>query len=331
MAGRRLCLQERVWIEVGIGRGESDEEIAVGLGRHRSTIWREVTAVAGADRLGYRAADAQRQAGRNARRPKTPKLSAHPGLAEKVASKLAARWSPHAIAAWLQRVGEKVRVCAETIYRAVYANTIGWGLEAGCWRLLPSARRRRRHRSRVEQARRANQLGNIRSVHTRPAGAGDRSEAGHWEGDLIMGAANRSAVVTLAERVSRLVLVGDLPEGHGAESTLACLLECFDQVPSHLRRSLTWDQGREMTEWQQLEDGIGIPVYFCDPHSPWQRPTNENTNRQLRRWLPKGIDLAQTPVARLLEITHNLNTMPRRLHQWASAADRYHDLCRDHQ
>jgi len=120
------------------------------------------------------------------------------------------------------------------------------------------------------------------------------------------------------------------PEGHAAQGTLACLLELFDRVPGRLRRSLTWDQGREMTDWQLLEDGLEMAVYFCDPHAPWQRPTNENTNRQLRRWLPKGTDLSRFPQPRLDEIAHHLNTMPRRLHQWSSANDRYHALCRDH-
>jgi len=201
-----------VQIEVGIAKGDTDEEMAVRLGRHRSTVGREITASVGADRDTYRAAGAQVRADGDARRPKAPKLARHPDLAELVAAKLKIRWSPHAIAAWLRQVSDGLRVCAETIYRTVYANASDWGLAAGSWRLLASARRRRRARSRTEQTRR-NQLGPIRSVHTRPAGAGDRTEPGHWEGDLIMGAANRSAVVTLVERVSRKTLLGTSPTG----------------------------------------------------------------------------------------------------------------------
>ncbi len=330
MPGPRLCRDERVRIEEGIARGESDEAIAVWLGRHRSTVWREVNAVCGGDRRGYRAAAGQARADREARRPRTPKLASHPALAAEVAAKLKLRWSPHAIAAWLKRVRQQVRVCAETIYRAVYANQAGWGLAPGSWKLLTSARRRRKARSRTEQARRSNPLGPIRLVHVRSRAAADRTEAGHWEGDLIMGAGNRSAVVTLAERVSRVVDLGDLPDGHGADAVLACLLERFDRIPRRLRKSLTWDQGREMCQWQILEDELKMPVHFCDPHSPWQRPTNENTNRQLRRWLPKGIDLGRYPQPDLDHIAHTLNTMPRRLHHWDSALRVYDALCRNH-
>ena len=330
MAGRRLSMEERVVIEVGIARGDTDEEIGVRLGRHRSTIWREITAAVGADRDRYQATRGQARAERQAQRPKALKLAAYPDLAERVAAKLKIRWSPHAIAAWLQRIGATVRVCAETIYRAVYTNQASSGLAAGSWKFLVSGRRRRRPRPRTEQTRR-NQLGPIRSVHARGKSAAERTEAGHWEGDLIMGAGNRSAVVTLVERVSRYTLLGDLPDGHTAQGTLACVLELFDRVPPQLRRSLTWDQGREMTHWQLLEDSIEMPVYFCDPHAPWQRPSNEANNRLLRRWLPKGTDLTGFPQPRLDEIAHHLNTMPRRLHQWDSAHNRYHALSRDHQ
>lgn len=254
---------------------------------------------------------------------------AHPHLAELVAAKLKLYWSPHAIAAWLRRVASTVRVCAETIYRAVYTNQASSGLAAGSWKLLVSARRRRRPRSRSESTRR-NQLGAIRSVHTRPEAGSDRSDPGHWEGDLIMGAGNRSAVVTLAEPVSRFVDLGDLPEGHGSQTVLACLLERFDRIPPRMRKSLTWDQGREMRDWALLEDASAVPVYFCDPHSPWQRPSNENTDRVLRRWLPKGVDLGRWPQPHLDQIAHHLNTMPRRLHQWTPAIDVYTALCRDH-
>lgn len=319
----RLGLDERVRIEAGIRADESFEAIAAALGRHRSTVAREVGAGGGRD--AYRAVQAQAGAQSRARRPKVPKLARLPGLAETVAAKLAQRWSPHAIAAWLRAQAGEIGCAAETIYRALYANAARAGLAAGPWKLLPSARRRRRARRRAEQAKR-NQLGDITLVHARPAGAAERTEAGHWEGDLIKGAYNRSGVVTLVERVSRYTILGDLPEGCGAESVLACLLEAFARVPAQLRRSLCWDQGREMAEWESVADGLGVPVYFCEPHSPWQRPSNENGNRLLRRWLPKGTDLSRYSQHDLDEIAVNLNTMPRRLHDWTSADEQYRNL-----
>lgn len=320
----RLCLDERVRIEAGVEAGESFEEIAAAVGRHRSTVAREVAAGGGRD--GYRAVGAERAARVRARRPKAPKLARVPELAADVLAKLAQRWSPHAIAAWLRaRRAGGLGCAAETIYRALYASSERAGLPAGSWKLLPSARRRRRARRRAEQARR-NQLGDITLVHARAAGAADRSEAGHWEGDLIKGAMNRSGVVTLVERQSRYTILGDLPEGCGAEPVLACLLDVFARVPAGLRRSLCWDQGREMAEWESVAEGLQVPVFFCEPHSPWQRPSNENGNRLLRRWLPKGTDLSRYSQHDLDGIAANLNSMPRRLHNWTSAAEQYKNL-----
>lgn len=235
-----------------------------------------------------------------------------------MAGKLAQRWSPHAIVAWL-RANHGLGVCAETIYQACYQ---GVGLFAGAWRHLVCGRARRRPRARAETAKR-NVLGDIVNLSARPAAAADRTEAGHWEGDLVKGAMNRSGVVTLVERVSRFCLVGELIGDCGAEATLAALKVLFARVPPHLRRSLTWDQGREMATWPKVQDDVDLPVFFCDPHSPWQRPTNENTNRHLRRWLPKGTDLSVHTQTGLDLIAFKLNTMPRRLHKWTSAADRY--------
>lgn len=324
----RLGLDERVRIEAGVAASVSFEEIAAGIGRHRSTVAREVAAGGGRD--AYRATEAERAAGVRARRPKAPKLARLPELAARVAAKLALGWSPHAIAAWLGAQAGGLGCAAETIYQALYANAARAGLAAGSWRLLPSARRRRRARRRAEQTKR-NQLGDITLVHARPVAAAERTEAGHWEGDLIKGALNRSGVVTLVERQSRYTILGDLPEGCGAESVLACLLDIFDRVPVSLRRSLCWDQGREMACWEDVADGLGMPVYFCDPHAPWQRPSNENGNRHLRRWLPKGTDLSRYSQHDLDEIAVNLNTMPRRLHNWTSADEQYKNLlCRNH-
>jgi IS30 family transposase len=316
MAGARLSRDERARVEAGIAAEETDVEIAAAIGRHRTTVWREI--IAGGGRALYRATVAQAGATERARRPRERVLAGVGELAELVVGKLALRWSPHAIVAWLG-TEHGLGVCAETIYQACYQ---GIGLFAGAWRHLVCGRARRRRRRRAETARR-NVLGDIVPITARPAAAADRSEAGHWEGDLIKGAMNRSGVVTLVERVSRFTLLGELPTDCGAETTRAALTGLFARVPAHLRRSLTWDQGREMADWAQLRDDLELPVFFCDPHSPWQRPTTENTNRHLRRWLPKGTDLSVHSQTGLDLIAFKLNTMPRRLHNWTSASDQY--------
>lgn len=319
MAGARLSRDERARVEAGILAGETDVEIAGAIGRHRTTVWREISA--GGGRGAYRAMVAQAGATQRARRPRERVLAAAGELAELVVDKLAQRWSPHAIVAWLRATHGR-RVCAETIYQACYQ---GLGLFAGAWRQLVSGRSRRRPRRRAETARR-NVLGDIVNITERPAAAAERTEAGHWEGDLVKGAMNRSGVVTLVERVSRFCLVGELIGDCGADATRAAIGRLLGRVPRWLRRSLTWDQGREMADWQRLGTDWDLPIYFCDPHSPWQRPTNEHTNGLLRRWMPKGTDLTVHTQTGLDLIAHQLNTMPRRLHNWTSAVDQYNLL-----
>ncbi len=169
-----------------------------------------------------------------------------------------------------------------------------------------------------------------RQRRERPAAVEDRSEAGHWEGDLIIGAANRSAAATLVERVSRHALVVALPHGYTAPDVAAAVTDALARQPAHLVCSLTWDQGRETARWADIETALGIEVFFCEPHSPTQRGTNEQTNGLLRRWLPKGTPLDLSPL-RLAVIEDNLNWMPRRLHNWQSAADIHTQLTRNHQ
>ena len=311
MPGSRLTLQDRVEIQCGIARGECDGVIAGVIAKARTTVLREVRLSGGRAKYQAEAADARARC--CAQRAKTPLLVADPGLAADVEAGLAKRWSPAAIA-----MGSGGRICAETIYQAVYAGTRGPLSPQACCRLV-SKRRHRRPRRPAETARRANVLGPIRPVTSRPPGAGLR-HVGHWEGDLILGAKNRSAIVTLACRASRLTLLADLPEGHTAEQVTAALVELFDRVPAHLRSTLTWDQGREMAGWAVTERLVeNLTIFFCDPHSPWQRPTNEHTNGMLRRWLPKGTNLAVHTRADLDHIETNINTMPRRLHHGKSA------------
>ena len=321
---RRLGAGERARIEVLSQEGLGDGEIAVRLGRSRATIWRERR------RCGpgaYCAQRAQALADAAAGRPRCSKLAADAGLARMVHQRLDERLSPHAVAAELSALG--YRVCAETIYRACYDASGRSGLRAGTWKKLPRARRRRKPRSRCEQAKRS-ALGDYKPIADRPAEAEDRNEPGHWEGDLVIGKDNQSAVATLVERSSRCTLLAALPGGYDAPSVAKAVTAALGRQPDHMVRTLTWDQGREMSRWADIEKALGIGVYFCDPRSPWQRPTNEQTNGILRRWLPKGTDL-NIGKPRLAVIEDRLNNMPRKLHHWASAQTVYNALCRDHQ
>ena len=320
----RLSLDERVFIESSLGAGRSVADAAQRLGRDRSTVHRELARCAG--RAGYDARWAHASACARARRERTPKLAADRVLAAAVDERLKLRWSPHATAADLREAG--MSVCAETIYRACYANDARSGLPAGSWAKLPRRGRRRRPRS-VAQAQKPSPLGEYRPIADRPDDVEDRIEPGHWEGDLIVGKANLTAAVTLAERTSRYTVTAALPDGYGAPQVAAAVTAALGRQPAALVRSLTWDQGREMARWADIEAALGIEVFFCEPRSPWQRPTNEQTNGLLRRWLPKGtsLDIGQL---RLSVIEDNLNHMPRRLHHWTSAHDIYTQLTCNH-
>ncbi|WP_420437308.1 IS30 family transposase [Candidatus Poriferisodalis sp.] len=301
--------------------GATGEGIATALGRHPATVYRELGRCGGPTAV-YDAAAAQTDAKRQARRPRACKLEADPVLAAQVKRPMKQRWSPQAISADVAAEGQ--RVCAETIYRAAYS---GCGLGAQAWADLPRGRRRRRRRSRHSE--KASPLGDYRPLSRRPAAVEERNEPGHWEGDLIIGAANRTAAATLVERVSRHTLVVALPHGYRAPQVAAAVTDALANQPAHLLRSLTWDQGREMARWADIETALGIEVFFCEPHSPSQRGTNEQTNGLLRRWLPKGTSLDLSPL-RLSIIEDNLNWMPRRLHNWQSAAEAYTRLARNH-
>ena len=236
------------------------------------------------------------------------------------------RWSPPPISADLRAQG--LFVCAETIYRACYDRTGRRGLAARSWAHLPRQHRRRKPRGRTEQAKRS-ALGEFRPLAGRPAKAAARAEPGHWEGDLIIAKANRTAVATLVERTSRHTLVVPLPDGYSAPATARAVTAALARQPPDMVKTLTWDQGREMARWADIEKNLGIEVYFCEPRSPWQRPTNEQTNGLLRRWLPKSTDLDIGPV-RLAIIEDHLNTMPRRIHNWDSAQTAYTALSCNH-
>jgi IS30 family transposase len=324
MPAEPLTLCDREEIRVGIERGESITAIAAGLDRHRCTISAEVARNGGRD--GYRAADAQDRADACRARPKVPVLVARPDLAAHVEARLRAKDSPMTIAIELVRgvyPGVEGRVSHETIYAAVYAQGrrgLARGLHAG----LHRRRRCRKHRvPKSRQTQGKSPLGAYRPIASRPPVADGRDEVGHLEGDLIIGAAGASAIATVFDRASRHMWLADLPEGHGAQATLAGLVELVERIPLSLRRTLTWDQGREMARWADLEDLCGIDVYFAEPHHPWQRPTNEAGNGLLRRYVGKSTNLNVYTPADLRSIECRINTMPRRSLHWSSAHDVY--------
>jgi IS30 family transposase len=304
----RLSLPEREQIGVGIAKGWSLSAIGAGLARATSTVSREVKANGGRD--GYRAWAAHNRARDEARRPKTAKLADCPALADQVAVWLAQLWSPVEIARRLvidYPDDARMRVSHETIYQSLYVQGRG-ALRKELAACLRSGRAARRPRARLEQRGR---IAEMVMISERPAEADDRAVPGHWEGDLILGKNNRSAVGTLVERATRYVLLLHLPHDHSAAAVRQAMAAAIQTLPAKLCRSITWDQGSEMAQHVQFSIDTGVQIYFCDPHSPWQRGSNENTNGLLRQWLPKGTDLSVRTAADLAEIERLLNGRPR--------------------
>jgi transposase, IS30 family len=321
LPGAPLSAFERQRIDQRLRDGDTQQEIAEALGRAQSTIAREVARNGGADR--YCPLAAEQRAVRCRRRPKTAKLRTHPGLGAYVTERLKAGDSPAVIAARLRRAGGPT-VCAETIYRSLY-HPGPQGVPLLASRCLRSRRGRRRPRATDTAPRpKKGRLGSdFRLIDTRPADAAGR-RPGHWEGDLIIGAGGRSAVITVVDRHSRALKLGAIPGTDRAPATAERLVELFAPVPAELRRTLTWDQGWEMAQWAELEQALpGSKVFFCHPHHPWERPSNEHTNRTLRYWLPKGTDLSVHTQADLDRLAHYLNNTPRRLLNWATPAEVY--------
>jgi transposase, IS30 family len=283
-------------------------------------------------RWGYQAQWAQRRADAARRRPKASKLGVGARLRRVVAGKLARRWSPRQIAAWLRATfpdRPELQVSHETIYQAIYVQSRG-NLRAELTRqvALRSGRTQRRPQSRAAGAARSRRpwIGDLH-ISNRPAEANDRAVPGHWEGDLVIGKAGGSAIVTLVERATRYVMLGALPHGRDSEAVISVLTDLTTRMPTHLRRSLTWDQGTEMATHPIFTITTGCPVYFCDPHSPWQRGTNENTNGLLRQYFPKGsYDFRTIHQTGLDEVAHELNTRPRETLGWATPAQRLAQL-----
>ena len=303
-----LSRGEREEISRGISGGESLRCIARRLGRSPSTVSREVARNGG--RLKYRGVAAHRGSRRRAHRPKPMKLEACPRLCEVVEAKLGLWWSPSQISRWLVHaypLDEEMRVSHETIYRSLFVQGRG-ALRKELWRCLRTGRALRRPQGRGKSTK-----GTIRDmvmISQRPAEVEDRAVPGHWEGDLIMGKGN-TAIGTLVERQSRYVMLFRVPKGNTAEGVRLALTDTIGKLPDHLWQSLTWDQGKEMAQHAKFTIDTGIQVYFCDPKSPWQRGSNENTNGLLRQYFPKGTDLSQHSQHQLDQAAYSLNTRPR--------------------
>ena len=315
----RLSLPERVEISRGVARGESLRAIARHIGRAPSTVSREIARNGGRRR--YRACRADGAAWDHARRPKQAKLARCPQLRAVVEAKLSLRWSPQQIAGWLPRAfpdDAEMRVSHETIYLSLFVQARG-ALRKELTRYL-----RRGHTTRRPLGHSiSNGQGQLRGtmhISQCPAEAEDRAVPGHWEGDLVCGK-RMTAFATLVERHSRFVMLVGLPHGHRADVVADAIGQRITALPEQLRRSLTWDQGKEMADHARFSVDTGVAVYFCDPRSPWQRGSNENTNGLLRQYFPKRSDLALHSQADLDTVAAELNGRPRQTLGWMTPSE----------
>jgi len=307
--GHRLSLDERIVIMRLRDQKMSMADIGRALDRDRSVVKREIDRNANADG-DYHAGMAHARAAERACRPKPFRLADHPMAAE-ITDWLDQGWSPKLISTWLAHSfpDDRLRqVSHETIYQCLYVQTRGT-LRADLWQQLSTKRSARKPRGRVE--RRGAHYGEAFTIAQRPPQADDRSVPGHWEGDLILGTGCQSAIGTLVERTTRFTLLLHLPNDHTAETVAKAMIEAMKDLPEQLRQSLTWDRGSELAKYKDIHMALGLPVYFCDPHSPWQRPTNENTNRLLRFWFEKGTDLSIHTAADLRRVQNMINSRPR--------------------
>ena len=324
---RCLSPEEREEISRGIARGASAREIARALGRSHTTIGREIERCGGRRR--YRAHAAERESWRRARRPRPTKLELCPELRRLVIERLKEDHSPEQIAGWLKLQypdNEEMRVSHETIYRALYVQARGT-LRRELTRHLRTRRQKRYARSQSSKRRGQGKLTGMVMISERPPEVEDRAVPGHWEGDLLMG--NRqsaAAIATLVERSTRYLQLVALPEGTEAERVCEALAQSITTLPAQLRRSLTWDQGHEMSEHRRFSVETGVEVYFCDPRSPWQRGSNENTNGLLRQYFPKGESLAGVNQERLDEVAAKLNGRPRKTLGFQTPAEKLAEL-----
>jgi len=323
-SGRVLSLAEREEISRGVASGASLRSIAAGLGRAASTVSRELGRNGGQRR--YRAAAADKRAWDRALRPKACKLAWHEPLRRLVTERLEHNWSPEQIAGWLKRTypdDEGYRVSHETIYRSLFVQARGV-LKKELQAHLRSGRAIRRSRHASSKGDGRGRIADAVSIRERPASADDRAVPGHWEGDLLCGSGN-SYLVTLVERHSRYVMLARVAN-RDSRSVVNALIEQARSLPRELWQSLTWDRGKEMAEHKRFTLATDVAVYFCDPQSPWQRGSNENTNRLLRQYFPKGTDLSVHTQERLNEVARELNQRPRKTLGYETPAERF-DAC----
>jgi transposase, IS30 family len=325
VSGRFLSLAEREEIAVGLAAGESLRVIAARLGRAPSTVSREVRRNKPACRP-YRAVPAQGHAELRARRPKTAKLAGNERLRGWVQARLEERWSPEQVSVMLKAEfpGDlEMRVSPETIYQSVYVQGRG-ALRRELAVCLRTGRALRKPRRKAGERR--GKIPGMVMISERPAEAADRAVPGHWEGDLIMGQGHRAAIGTLVERSTRFVLLLHLSSGYDAAAVAEAMTGAMSSLPAALRRPLTWDQGSEMGAHAQISLATGLQVYFCDPHSPWQRGSNENTNGLLRQYFPKGSDLSVHSKEHLEAVAAQLNSRPRKTLGWKTPAQALQDV-----
>lgn len=306
--GHRLSYDERVAIMRGRDQGLTQAAIADQLGRHPSVICREIKRNRNPDG-DYHAGMAHGRAAQNAKRPKEFKLN-DTTLCAAIERWMDDGWSPKLIAEVLARDhpdDRLARVSHETIYKCLYVQSRGQ-LRADLNKCLSTKRAARKPRNSTE---RRGKFNDVIAISKRPAEVDHRAVPGHWEGDLILGAGCASAIGTLVERSTRFTILLHLPGDHTAESVATAMIEAMNELPAHLRRTITWDRGSEMASWHDISLQLQAPVYFCDPHSPWQRGSNENTNRLLRFWFEKGTDLSGYTKAELKRVQDKLNSRPR--------------------
>ena len=321
----RLSLDDRVEIRVGLGRGWSYARIGASLPRprHASTICREVNAAGGRER--YRPMVAHRDAVARARRPKPTKLAANPVLRGRVTADLERLWSPRQISRRLVADfgdDDTMRISHETIYTSLYVQGRG-ELRRELARCLRTGRAKRIPRGRIE---RRGRIPDMVMISQRPAEAADRAVPGHWEGDLVIGKDGASAIGTLVERSTRYVMLLHLPDGRSAEHVRVAMTQAVQTLPESLRRTITWDQGKEMAQHAQFSIDTGVQIYFCDPHSPWQRGSNENTNGLLRQYFPKSTDLSVHTAEVLQAAADSLNGRPRQTLGWMTPSEKLDEL-----
>ena len=314
-----LRLEEREEISRGIAVGQSIRRIAQGLGRAPSTVSREIRRNGGSQ--GYRANQADRSAWERALRPKPCRLALHRELRWRVAQKLARQWSPEQISGWLKRefpTDQDMQISHEAIYRSLFVQT------RGVLKKELTAHLRTRRQMRLPKSHNAGsgqgRIPDMVSIRDRPAEAEDRAVPGHWEGDLLAGA-NDTHIATLIERHSRFTMLVKLPR-KDTTTVVAALAKHVRKLPEELRRSLTWDQGKEMHAHKRFTAATKVQVYFCDPRSPWQRGSNENTNGLVRQYFPRGTDFASISQAHLNAIALRLNQRPRKTLGFETPADK---------